>query len=182
MWQPVTSLEWQSRGVCAQASNRKFMEEFFSSEFLERYDAKNMCFSCPVRSTCLQWALEHRQIWGIWGGNDETEIRRALSVSFNGEETKRHRPPHCPFCAARPGKLTVTVENVPGGGRWKVAKVVNCSACGFSWRSRTSANAVEMYHAERKEQQERAALAEQHSQETSRCMDQVAAMQQATAS
>lgn len=153
MWKPAKSLEWQRQGSCAQPENREALDWFFSKNFNEKYEAKNLCFSCPVRQDCLQWALEHRQIWGIWGGKDEIELRRALSVSYNGEETRRRRFPHCPYCTAWPSKLSVSVEKLPGGGRWTTAKIVTCSECGFAWRSRTSANAVEAYKLSRAEKQ-----------------------------
>lgn len=151
MWKPAENLNWQADATCAQPKNRYAINWFFSKDFNEKYAAKNMCFSCPVRSQCLQWALEHRQIWGIWGGKDEVDIRRALSVSYKGEETRRRRFPNCPLCTARPSKLETSVEQLPSGGRWTTAKVVTCTECGFAWRSRTSANAVEAYKLDRKE-------------------------------
>ena len=149
MWKPANSLEWQRNAICARPDNRKYINNFFSQDFSEKYTAKNLCFSCPVRAQCLQWALEHRQIWGIWGGKDEVEIRRALSVSYLGEETRRRRYPNCPYCTARPNKLETSIEQLDTTGRWTTAKIVTCSECGFSWRSRTSANAVEAYKTER---------------------------------
>ena len=151
MWEPAENLNWQSEATCAKPSNRYALDWFFSKDFKEKYAAKNMCFTCPVRSQCLQWALEHRQIWGIWGGRDEVDIRRTLSVSYNGEETRRRRFPNCPYCTARPSKLSTSVEELPNGGRWTSAKVVTCDECGFAWRSRTSANAVEAYKLEKNE-------------------------------
>jgi WhiB family redox-sensing transcriptional regulator len=151
VWKPAENLNWQSDATCAKPSNRYALDWFFSKDFKEKYAAKNMCFTCPVRSECLQWALEHRQIWGIWGGRDEVDIRRALSVSYNGEETRRRRFPNCPYCTARPSKLETSIEQLPNGGRWTTAKVVTCTECGFAWRSRTSANAVEAYKADRLE-------------------------------
>jgi hypothetical protein len=124
---------------------------FFSKEPKEKYAAKNLCFGCPVRKQCLQWALEHRQIWGIWGGKDEVEMRRALSVSYKGEEARRRRYPHCPYCGARPAKLNTSSVEIPGGGRWTTAKIVSCTVCEFSWRSRTSVNAVLAYQQEKAE-------------------------------
>jgi WhiB family transcriptional regulator, redox-sensing transcriptional regulator len=155
MWKPADNLNWQSDATCAKPSNRYALDWFFSKDFKEKYAAKNMCFTCPVRSECLQWALEHRQIWGIWGGRDEVDIRRTLSVSYNGEEARRRRFPNCPYCTARPSKLSVSVEQLPNGGRWTTAKVVECTECGFSWRSRTSANAVEAYNLEKNEKQKK---------------------------
>jgi WhiB family transcriptional regulator, redox-sensing transcriptional regulator len=30
--------------------------------------AKTLCLDCPVRSLCLDGALERREPWGVWGG------------------------------------------------------------------------------------------------------------------
>ena len=112
MWKPAISLYWQRDALCAKPENKKYMQWFHSKNSEERNEAKNLCFSCPVRKDCLQWALEHREIWGIWGGKDEIEIRRALSVAYNGEERKRNRPPNCPYCTARPSKLATSIEKL----------------------------------------------------------------------
>jgi len=103
----------------------------------------------------LKICASHRQICGIWGGKDEVDIRRALSVSYNGEETRRRRFPNCPYCTARPSKLDTSIEELPNGGRWTTAKIVTCTECNFSWRSRTSANAVEAYKLEKLEKNKR---------------------------
>lgn len=144
-------MSWQKDGVCARPENKGKETFFFSSKTDEKYQAKNMCFSCPVRRDCVKFALETKQIWGIWGGKDEGEIRRTLSVSWNGQESRRQRPPQCPYCNARTSKLQTIVADVPGGGRWTTMKLVNCTECDFTWRSRTSANAVETYHIQRSE-------------------------------
>lgn len=149
MWKPADNLNWQKSASCADPANKEYVQLFYSKDSAEKNKAKNLCFSCPARKSCLQWALEHREIWGIWGGKDEIELRRALSVAYNGEEKKRNRPPNCPYCTARPGRLATSIEALPPGGRWTRAKVVTCTECGFAWRSRSSANAVENYKAEK---------------------------------
>jgi WhiB family redox-sensing transcriptional regulator len=149
MWKPATSLNWQRNSSCSDPANKRFIKLFYSKDPKEKAEAKNLCFSCPVRKECLQWALEHREIWGVWGGKDEIELRRALSVAYNGEERKRNRPPNCPYCTARPSKLETSIEKLPPGGRWTKAKVVTCTECGFAWRGRSSANAIEAYKAEK---------------------------------
>lgn len=155
MWEPADNLEWQSDSLCSKPVNRKSMDWFFSAEAEKKSAAKNLCFVCPVRKNCLQWALEHKQIWGIWGGRDEYEIRRTLSLSYLGEETRKSRYPNCPFCSARPSKLETSVVKLGNTGRWNTAKIVSCTECGFSWKSRTSANAVEAYKLEKIEREER---------------------------
>ena len=140
---------WQNESVCAKKENEKKVEWFFSDDPEEKYAAKNLCFTCPVRKDCIKYALEEKQIWGVWGGRDENEIRRILSVDANGDEYRRGRYPQCPFCFARTSKLITYIVDLPGGGRWTTARMVECTDCGFNWRSRTSANAVNAYHAQK---------------------------------
>jgi len=40
-------------------------------------DAKAVCRGCDVAETCLRWALDTHQDFGVWGGLSEDE-RRAL--------------------------------------------------------------------------------------------------------
>jgi WhiB family redox-sensing transcriptional regulator len=41
-------------------------------------EAKRICFDeCPVRKTCLVYAVAHRESRGVWGGMSDLE-RRAL--------------------------------------------------------------------------------------------------------
>lgn len=30
--------------------------------------AKTLCADCPLRTACLEGALERREPWGVWGG------------------------------------------------------------------------------------------------------------------
>ena len=39
-------------------------------------EAKAICSGCPVRQECLDYALDSRQAYGIWGGKTPTERRR----------------------------------------------------------------------------------------------------------
>lgn len=146
----LSRFTWQDNAECAKSENKHLASKFFSSDPKERQTVRNMCFSCPVRRDCLKYALEAKELWGVWGGKDESEIRRALSVSHTGREIRRTRFPNCPYCGARPVKLYVTVAPSPEGGRWSTMKLVTCDECEFTWRSRTSANAVTAYHAARK--------------------------------
>jgi hypothetical protein len=46
-------------------------------------DAKKVCAGCPIRSKCLDWALETRQDSGVWGGLSERERREIARVPFS---------------------------------------------------------------------------------------------------
>lgn len=41
-------------------------------------EAKSICALCPVRETCLEYALTAREKEGVWGGLTERERRRIL--------------------------------------------------------------------------------------------------------
>jgi WhiB family redox-sensing transcriptional regulator len=41
--------------------------------------AKDVCARCDVREQCLEFALEHREVHGVWGGtsvHQRRDIRR----------------------------------------------------------------------------------------------------------
>lgn len=44
-------------------------------------EAKRICFDeCPVRKTCLVFAIAHRESRGVWGGLSDIERRRIPRV------------------------------------------------------------------------------------------------------
>lgn len=141
------------RGLCSQPENLDKRDSFLANTATERREARNLCGSlgqenaCPVRELCLKWALEHKEIWGVWGGLDESELRRTLWVDAQGHSKPRCRYPNCPNCKARPSRLRITQEldsTVP---------TVTCIKCKFSWKSRTSALAVKAYQRDRRRRQ-----------------------------
>lgn len=38
--------------------------------------ARSICAVCPVVEECLEYALERREVYGIWGGKTERERQR----------------------------------------------------------------------------------------------------------
>jgi WhiB family redox-sensing transcriptional regulator len=63
---------WQDRALCAQTDP----EAFFPEKGGSTREAKRVCRSCEVRTECLEYALEHDERFGIWGGLSERERRR----------------------------------------------------------------------------------------------------------
>jgi WhiB family redox-sensing transcriptional regulator len=63
---------WQERALCAQTDP----EAFFPEKGGSTREAKRVCQSCDVRGDCLEYALEHDERFGIWGGLSERERRR----------------------------------------------------------------------------------------------------------
>jgi WhiB family redox-sensing transcriptional regulator len=66
------ALSWQERALCAQTDP----EAFFPEKGGSTRDAKKVCVGCDVRAECLEYALEHDERFGIWGGLSERERRK----------------------------------------------------------------------------------------------------------
>ena len=67
--QPV---EWQSNARCAGVDPEIFFPERGGSSRA----ARAVCAVCPVRLECLEYALNNKEQFGIWGGTSERERRR----------------------------------------------------------------------------------------------------------
>lgn len=68
-------LSWHDDGLCAQADP----EAFFPEKGGSTRQAKSVCRRCPVIDTCLQYALDNGERFGIWGGKSERERREILN-------------------------------------------------------------------------------------------------------
>jgi WhiB family transcriptional regulator, redox-sensing transcriptional regulator len=74
---------WQMKGLCR--GNHSYL--FFPPSTVERKDererreikAKAICSVCPVKEDCLEFALEIKEPYGIWGALTETERRQVLA-------------------------------------------------------------------------------------------------------
>ena len=63
---------WMAEGLCAE----KPPSLFFPSDGVGVDVARKICAECPVKSACLEYALENRIDHGVWGGTSERERRR----------------------------------------------------------------------------------------------------------
>jgi len=66
------ALSWQDEAPRAQTAP----EAFFPGRGGSTRGAKKVCRGCEVRAECLEYALEHDERFGIWGGLSERERRR----------------------------------------------------------------------------------------------------------
>lgn len=74
---------WQMKGLCR--GNHSYL--FFPPSTVERKEererreikAKAICTVCPVKGDCLEFALEIKEPYGIWGALTETERRQVLA-------------------------------------------------------------------------------------------------------
>jgi WhiB family redox-sensing transcriptional regulator len=70
--QAPEDLTWQDLALCAEVDG----EIFFPEKGGSTREAKRVCRSCEVRASCLEYALDTDQRFGIWGGMSERERRR----------------------------------------------------------------------------------------------------------
>lgn len=90
---PMGSLGWMSRGACQGEDPELFFPVAANGAAVRQITAaKAVCAGCPVRATCLGYAVTTRQD-GIWGGTTPEE-RRA----------QREHPGSPPVSAANPAR------------------------------------------------------------------------------
>jgi WhiB family redox-sensing transcriptional regulator len=63
---------WVELALCAQTDPELFYPEKGGSTRA----AKQVCAMCSVQDECLDYALTHRERYGIWGGLSERDRRR----------------------------------------------------------------------------------------------------------
>lgn len=72
------SFEWQDDKACTpEDSDLFFVERGVSTE-----PARQICGGCEVRPDCLQYALDHGERFGIWGGVSERGRRRIRGMGI----------------------------------------------------------------------------------------------------
>jgi WhiB family transcriptional regulator, redox-sensing transcriptional regulator len=78
---------WRTRGRCQTVDP----ETFFPAPSESAEAAVALCRTCPVRGSCLAWALEAGDLHGVWGGTTARE-RRAMAVVWRSGELDDHGP------------------------------------------------------------------------------------------
>jgi WhiB family redox-sensing transcriptional regulator len=63
---------WAAYAACRQADP----DLFFPGDDGDADTAIRICRGCPVRTACLEWALDARIRYGVWGGTTERDRRR----------------------------------------------------------------------------------------------------------
>lgn len=68
----MTVASWRLRAACRGTDVHLFYPGLGESTA----EAKAVCAGCPVRSECLEYALDAREVFGIFGGTSERERRK----------------------------------------------------------------------------------------------------------
>ena len=87
-----TATNWRSAGACLSADPDLFFP-ISSTGPAERQiaRAKMICAGCSVQRECLEFALSHKQIYGIWGGTTAEDRQRERRRKRRAAATARRR-------------------------------------------------------------------------------------------
>lgn len=67
--------DWTSAACAGMDTNLFFVAQGQSST-----DARAICNTCPIKQACLEYALSHNDVHGIWGGATERQRRQMRSA------------------------------------------------------------------------------------------------------
>jgi hypothetical protein len=62
---------------------------FYSEQLDDIAKAKAICAECPVRPACLDYAIQIRELHGIWGGLNELERKQRITVGPEAKGLRR---------------------------------------------------------------------------------------------
>lgn len=76
---PPRDTTWQDRALCTQVGGQMFFPGKGDAQTTR--DAKKLCRGCEVIGECLDYAIEHRERFGVWGGRSERERRKLMRAN-----------------------------------------------------------------------------------------------------
>ena len=75
--------DYWDEASCTSVDREIFFPEKAQKNQVHISQVKAICVACPIRTRCLQFALDEQQQYGIWGGLSYKE-RRELQKVLNG--------------------------------------------------------------------------------------------------
>lgn len=72
--EPEADQYWREKAACRRVDPETFFP--LDGDSLGQEAAKAICMGCEVRSTCLEEAMDHRELEGVRGGTTGQERRR----------------------------------------------------------------------------------------------------------
>jgi WhiB family redox-sensing transcriptional regulator len=72
----IETITWMRQGKCRDYPT----EMFYPTQGADYVTAERICWQCPVREECLEYALDNNITYGIWGGESERSRRRLRRI------------------------------------------------------------------------------------------------------
>lgn len=68
--------DWRDQAACAELDPEIWFPQ--PGDTASVHEAKKVCFGCPVMNDCARYALQTRQMTGVWGGLSEQQRNTLL--------------------------------------------------------------------------------------------------------
>jgi Transcription factor WhiB len=99
------SIAYPLDGAVCEGVATAHYDPFFPESSEQEADALAMCGICPVRGACLAFAVDTGQMFGIWGGRTQREVRSLIARARTGAARALRVPrghphadkTHCPY-------------------------------------------------------------------------------------
>ena len=83
--------DWYQKAACKGADQDAWFPTVGYGNSQTVQEARVVCFSCPVQQECLNFALEHNEMYGIWGGYSP-KARNAIRRGENRKPPRKLKP------------------------------------------------------------------------------------------
>jgi WhiB family redox-sensing transcriptional regulator len=77
--------DWRAEAVCASVA----ADLWFPEKGGNVAPPKSICGDCPAQAACLEYALDHDEQFGIWGG--KTRMQRVRIAQERRRETNQRK-------------------------------------------------------------------------------------------
>lgn len=79
----MVDVNWRLLAACRDSVPSNFFPHNARHDKARTRTALRLCSSCPVRAACLEWAVEKKEYYGIWGGLTEMQRRLIIDEANN---------------------------------------------------------------------------------------------------
>jgi WhiB family redox-sensing transcriptional regulator len=87
-------LDWRAAGACLTADPDLFFPLSVSGAAAQQADrARRICAGCRVLRPCLDFAMTHAEVDGIWGGTTQAERAHARRAAGSPQRAERFSRP-----------------------------------------------------------------------------------------
>lgn len=87
MWTLLVKYDWMDNALCREIGDKPF----FSDDPALTKKAQRICLRCPVIIECLRYALDDRDLVGVFGGTTEKDRRLIRRRNPNAKSSKAKR-------------------------------------------------------------------------------------------
>ena len=89
------SVDWRAAGACVSADPDLFfpLSATGTPAARQAQRASRICAGCQVRQPCLDFAMKHAEVDGIWGGTTSEERVRSRRASAAAARSAGRRAP-----------------------------------------------------------------------------------------